>query len=71
MPQKIWDEISKRPRFLPLLEPINIESWEKNQDSMKYKSFHELKYKETDERYRPGFAGKHKSDSYSFREKKI
>ena len=29
MPKSIWDKISKRSRFLPLLEPINIESWKK------------------------------------------
>ena len=62
MPQKIWDEISKRPRFLPLPESINFESWENNQDSMKYKSFHELKYKEIDEIYRLSSVRKPKSD---------
>ena len=71
MSQKIWDEVPKRPSFLPLPESMNIESWENNKVLKKYKSFNELKYKETDERYRPGFARKHKSDSYSFKEKKI
>ena len=37
---------------------------------MKYKSFNELKYKETDERYRSSFVSESKSDSYSFQKKR-
>ena len=69
--QKIWDEISKRPKFLPLPKPMNIETWEDNKNSMKYKSFNELKYKETNKRYRPSFVKKPKSDSYSLKGKKL
>ena len=39
MPGKICDEIAKRPRFLPLSEPIDTKIWEKNRDALKYKSF--------------------------------
>ena len=70
MPKPIWDDISKRPRFLPLLEPINIESWEKDKNLMKYKSFNELKYKEADEIYRPSYVQKPKFDSEPFKGKK-
>ena len=70
MPKKICDKISKRPRLLPLPEPINIESWGENKDLMKYKSYNELKYKKTHEKYRPSYVHSSKLDSDYFREKK-
>ena len=69
MPKLVWGEISKRPRFLPLPEPINIESWEENKDSLKHKSFNKLKYKETHEKCRPSNVQITKSDSERFKEK--
>ena len=69
MPKQSWDELSKKPRLLPLPETINIESWEKNKGSMKYKSYNELKYKKTHEKYRPSYVHSTKLDSDCFKEK--
>ena len=63
MPKKILDEISKKPRFFHLPEPINIESGGKSKNIMKYKSFNELKYKQTQQKYRPNYVHNTKSDS--------
>ena len=70
MPGRVGYEISKKPRFLPLPELTNIESWKKNKDSMKYKSLNKLKYNETHKKYRPSYVQTTKSDSERFKKKK-